>query len=298
MTSFIKAAEIWLPSSSGRFLTLGEAEYGDLTEFAQSSSEMVFALGEGLPGATWKAQTPLLWTDLTDPHFRRSEQAGRAGISCGLSIPIMAGEFVLAVVVLFFGSEPDLVGAVEIWQQSEENTSELKLLDGYYGELERFEWVSRRLAILKGRGLPGTAWAQERPLIMADLGQTNSFLRARNAAECGISVGLAIPVYQPDGRVQVVTILSAKGTPIAHQFELWVPDINRESLKFDSGHSQSIEDLNKYYADQRVVRGEDTLGDSWQSGRPILIKGDDGPRQLVLPLVRRGVLDAMVRLYF
>ncbi len=296
MKLFIKAAEIWLPDRSGHFLTLGSAEYGDLKEFAAASAEMAFTIGEGLPGQTWAAKHPLLWTDLNNDHFQRSELAESAGIACGLSIPIFAGEFLLGVAVLFFGKNNGLAGAVEIWHQSDTSPIELKLLDGYYGDLERFEWVSRRLTLLKGRGLPGAAWDIGRPIIIGDLAKSNTFLRSRNAAECGITTGMAIPFSYGD-KVEVVALLSARGTPVAQQFEVWVPDGRHQNLIFDAGFSSSGEDLSSQYQTQNVAKGDGVLGDAWQGGRPLLATVD-GRRQLVLPLIKHGMLVAMVRLVF
>ena len=139
MQQFVKAIEIWVPSSTrGMSLVLGSSYYGDLEEFKKASEAMVFDFDHGLPGKTWAQGEPIVLTDLTANYFQRAEAATQAGIFCGISIPVFCGEFLQAVVILFCGGGKDSVGALELWENNNGSNSELKLVDGYYGELERF----------------------------------------------------------------------------------------------------------------------------------------------------------------
>ncbi|MCG8312843.1 MAG: GAF domain-containing protein [Pseudomonadales bacterium] len=297
MNLFLKAAEIWIPDKSGRLLTLVSSEYGELDEFANVSSDMTFSLGEGLPGQTWQQKVPLIWTDLSNSYFQRSEIAQQSGITCGLSIPIIFGEFVNAIVILFFGSSSGEGGAVEVWYNHDGSHNELKLLDGFYGDLERFEYVSRRLTLMRGRGLPGVAWETEKPLVIGNLAESNTFIRARNAAESGITTGMAIPLNFGDEGVKIVTFLSAMGTPIALRFEVWLPHNERSRLLFHSGFSITGDDLQERYRDEAFNKGEGLLGGSWLSGQPVLEQVGDF-RELAIPLIQQGQLSAIVRLIF
>ncbi len=298
MKSFVKAAEIWQTGPEGDRLHLSTSYYGDLIEFAEASKDMGFAYGEGLPGQTWAQARPLVWTDLQTDAFLRSESAKRAGIACGLSIPIFAGDFLLAVLVLFFADDEDVTGAVEVWGNRGSET-ELKLVEGYYGVLERFEWVSRRLTIMRGRGLPGGAWGDGKPLIISDLGQSSAFLRARNAAESGITTGVAVPFSYGVSDTQVLTFLSARGTPIARRFEVWVPDTEGKRLVFETGHTEAGEDLHSIYRDVSFAKGHGTRGLAWLTGRPSISSpaegADDGPLVL-LPVIDDCRLVAVVGL--
>ena len=297
MNLFLKAAEIWVPDKSGGFLNLVSADYGELDEFANASSQLTFSWGEGLPGQAWQLKTPLIWTDLSNSYFQRTVVAQKSGITCGLSIPIICGEFVTAVVVLFFGASAGEGGAVEIWYNHEGSHNELKLLDGFYGDLDRFEYVSRRLTLMRGRGLPGIAWETAKPLILGNLAESNTFIRARNAAESGISTGMAIPFRVNGDDFMIVTLLSAAGTPIALRFEVWLPHNERSRLLFHSGYSVTGEDLQDRYRDAAVNKGEGLLGGTWLSGYPILAKSQ-GTRELAIPLIQNGELSAIVRLVF
>lgn len=300
MELFIKVAEVWQPDASGRALRLCSGYYGSLTEFEATSKIMSFVYGEGLPGQTWAVKRPLVWTNLDDDVFKRSEAAKQAGIKCGVSIPIFVSDFLLAVVVLFCGRSDDVKGAVEVWANQESSDMELKLSGGYYGKLERFEWLSRRLTVMKGRGLPGAVWASGRPMIMDNLGESSSFLRARKAAEAGITTGLAIPFFDADLNVQILTLLSARGTPIAHRFEIWSVDSEKDALVFEDGYCVSGVNLADEHKDKQISFGMGRLGEVWRSGRPVIVEEnsvDMAVRKLViLPLIRNAKLQSIVTL--
>jgi len=300
MSLFIRAAEVWQPDKSGHFLVLTSSHYGELAAFRDASQSMGFAYGEGLPGRTWAERRPLIWTDLDSEHFRRSDEAKRAGFACGLSIPVFAGDFLLGILVLFCGSDPELSGAVEVWHNPYQSNHELKLADGYYGNLERFDWISRRLTMLRARGLPGRAWDLNMPVLMHDLPNSNSFLRARNAAECGITSGLAIPFSYTGDEVQIVNFLSTISTPIAHRFEIWQPDIDNRYLLFKTGFSANGSDLEARYKDSESIRGQGALGEVWLSGRPLVELSDPvaGERTAYLPYIINGKLHSVISLVF
>ena len=305
MNAFITAAEVWALDDSGRYLTLKSSHYSGHTakrseDFHSVSQAMRFAIGEGLPGETWVQRRPLIWTDLTAPHFLRRELAEIAGLACGLSIPVYAGEFLLAVVVLFFAAPNRISGAVEVWQNRDYYDSELRMVDGYYGGLERFEYISRALTIMRGRGLPGRAWSESSPIIMTNLASSDGFIRSRNAAECGMTTGLAIPFFNTGRDVQVVTFLSTEHTPAANCFEVWRPDESHRYMLFDRGYCAAGTDLKTLYRGKAYDRGESSMGQVWLTGRPLVEKVDepDGEACLYLPFIVDGLLKAVVKLVF
>ncbi|MEZ5451506.1 MAG: GAF domain-containing protein [Thiothrix sp.] len=303
MQLFIKSAEIWVPDGSYLSRELYSSHYSDASEFETISKDIRFAYGEGLPGETWKAGQPLIWTDLDNGSFKRAEAARNIGLVCGVSIPVFAGDFLLAVVVLFCGKGDEASGAIEVWGNADGSARELKLVEGYYGDLERFEWISRRLAIMRNHGLPGIAWETGQPFMMRDLGSSGTFLRAHNAAEAGITTGLAIPFSIFEGGVRILTFLSAKGTPIARRFEIW--SVEGKGLALVSGHAESGVDLLEQYAGVLVAKGEGELGKVWLTGRPRIafVTGNsslDGgeERALMLPVINAGRLVSVVVLAF
>ena len=305
MHYLIKGAEVWTLDESGTNLELNSFYYSGQSDqsmqaFKGASESMRFGIDEGLPGQTWAERRPLIWTDLSVPHFKRRELAEIAGIACGLSIPVYAGEFLLGVVVLFCARDEDIFGAVEVWQNRDSYDNELRLKDGYYGSLERFEFISRALTILRGRGLPGSAWSQRSPRIMTNISEAEGFIRARNAAESGINTGLAIPFFYTGRDVQIVALLSTDSTPAANRFEVWKPDEGHSYLLFDQGYCSAGSDLHAEYRGKAFDRGESTLGQVWLNGRPFVEKSElnDQNGTVYLPLIDGGLLSAVVKFVF
>lgn len=303
MTYFIKAAEVWEPELGGQTLALSSAHYGDFqvgdfSEFREASQWLRFSIDEGLPGKTWAQRRPLIWTDLSIAHFKRKELAEIAGLVCGMSIPVFAGEFLMAVVVLFFADGNQESSAVEVWQNRDYYDNELQLNGGYYGNLEKFEWVSQRLTILRGHGLPGTAWKMGGPTIMTNLGESGSFLRASHARECGLTTGLAIPFCYTERDVQVVTFLSSLETPVARRFEVWRPDAAHRYMLFSNGFCSEQSDLKARYRGIGYARGESFTGKVWLTGRPLVDSIDDSERGIFIPFIVNGTLQAVICFVF
>ncbi len=296
MEQIVKAIEIWVPGARQPVLELGSAYYGDVGDFKRTGEAITFAYDQGLPGKTWASGRPIILPDIRSTDFQRTEAAMKANIVSGIALPFYSGEFLQAVAVLFFGGGRDVVGAMELWQTVRDSDTELRLVDGYYGDLDKFEWVSRRLTMKRGRGLPGSAWELGKPLIIEDLGQSGTFLRASHAEAAGITTGLAIPFDYTEPEVQILTLLSAKGTPIARRFEIWMPNEDRTRLQYDSGHCISGTDLALEYAGTAIIRGEGPLGQAWLTGRPsvVAIPAGEGQALIVLPIIKDASLASMV----
>lgn len=296
MNQFIRAAEVWTPDNKGGGLELSSYFYGNSEEFAKTSLEMTFAFDEGLPGKTWSGRKAIVMTDLSDKTFKRAEVAKLSGISCAISIPVFCGEFLRAVLVLFCGYSDEVQGAVEIWHNQQGSSNELQLLNGFYGTLDEFEWISRRLTIMRGRGLPGVAWDEESPVIMEDLASTSSFLRAKHAAKAGITTGLSIPFFETRNKVEVLTLLSAQGASLAKSFEIWMPDSESDTIKYDQGFSFVGENLAETYQGLSFAQGEESRGYCWQTGLPVISisKENENEALVNLPVTSRGLLKAIV----
>lgn len=297
MSQFLKAIEVWRPSALDGRLHLASQSYGEQSVFAMLSTGISFGYDEGLPGVTWAEKRPLLWTDLESSEFLRAETVAKLGIVSGMTLPVFAGEILLAVVTLFFASEDEATGVVELWKNSESDDNELQLEDGFYGSLTRFEWVSRRLSVVRGSGLPGGAWELQRPVVLNDLAENRNFLRARNATEAGVMTGLALPYFDPRGDTQVCTMLSTEKAPIARRFEVW--RLEKGSLRFDSGQCSTEVDLKALYRGVRFAKNEDVLGKIWLTGIPLVrdysaeIDGEQHAA-LYLPQFVNGRLRAIV----
>ncbi len=214
--TFIEVAEVWVPE--GDRLVLGSGNYGTLAEFAAVSGEESFGRGEGLPGKAWAEARPVVLKGFEGSYFKRTEAARAAGLTSAVAVPVFAGAELKAVLVVLCGDDADRTGAIEVWK---EKGGLLTLDDGYYGAAKHFEWVSQHTQFPRSQGLPGGVWAAETPMLMRDLGSGYRFIRAESAGQAGLTTGLGFPVPVPGGKAFVVTLLSARGTPIARRFELW-----------------------------------------------------------------------------
>ncbi|HUO54347.1 MAG TPA: GAF domain-containing protein [Rhodoblastus sp.] len=214
--TFIQVAEVWAPE--GDRLVLSSGNYGELSDFAAVSGQQSFARGDGLPGKAWAEARPVVLKGFEGSYFLRAEAAKAAGLTSAVAVPIFAGDVLKAVVVVICGDDENRVGAIEVWR---EDSNLLRLADGYYGAAKHFEWVSQHTQFPRGQGLPGGVWAAKAPMLMRDLGSGYRFMRADAAGKAGLTTGLGLPVPAPSRAAYVLTLLSARGTPIARRFEIW-----------------------------------------------------------------------------
>ncbi len=239
MKTFIRVVELWVPDRTRTRLEFGGSLCSaEFSEFKAVSENALFAYDEGLPGKAWAAGHPVILTKFADSYFKRTDEAIEAGLTCGVALPVFAGEFLMAVMVLFCGDDEKHVGAIELWHNDAEVSHEMGLVDGYYGTADMFEFNSRHTKFPRGFGLPGRTWKAGMPLIIKDLHNSKGFLRWEEASEIGINCGVGIPYTTGNDQTWVMTFLSAQATPIAKRFEIWVPDQTRSALVFHSGHAR------------------------------------------------------------
>jgi hypothetical protein len=235
MENFIKATEIWVPNEGKTELTLQSGLYEDKKELEEYSKTISFAYNDGLPGKAWALKQPIVLTNLEESFFQRTELVQSLGLTCAIAMPIFTGEYLKAVVVFLCGDDKEHAGAIEVWRASRDRRKEMELVNGYYGTMEDFAWISKSIKIMKGQGLPGNVWKSKEPIIMKNLGESATFMRAKKAAKEGITTALAIPAWVEEEDGYVMTFLSAKGTPIARRFEIWVPNSETRTLHFKDG---------------------------------------------------------------
>lgn len=99
---FAKIFEIWLPDASGTALERGAGFYGRLGGFlSQEDQRAIFAKGSGLPGQVWESKTPRILSPLDEQSgFARYQAAQSAQLGVAIGIPVIAGNEVVAVVLL------------------------------------------------------------------------------------------------------------------------------------------------------------------------------------------------------
>lgn len=306
MKTFIKVTEIWIPDKGRTQLEFGSGLYGALTDFKNASEQQHFAYDEGLPGKAWAAGHPIVLTRFEHSYFKRTTAAQKAGLTCGIALPIFSGDFLLAVVVFLCGDDEEHAGAIEVWCNDPANRQSLQVLDGYYGTLEHFENISKQVNMPKGQGIPGLAWATGMPVLMEDISKVNEFSRSADAQQAGITTGLGIPVVNSDEQIYVMTFLSAKATPIAKRIQIWIPE--GKQLVCQQGYSKSSNDLAEIFETITVSKGVGALGRVWLTGMPIItgnleaseynLELDSLSSMLAIPVIEKGRLKAIVTFLF
>jgi hypothetical protein len=307
MKTFIKVTEIWIPDKDRTQLEFGSGLYGELIAFKADSEHQKFAYNEGLPGKAWAEGHPIVLTKFEHSYFKRTAAAKNAGLTCGIAIPVFSGDFLMAVVVFLCGDDGDHAGAIEVWSTHAPSENKLTVMDGYYGTLQHFEAISRQFNIPKGQGLAGLAWESGLPILIDDISKADTFIRAGDAKEAGISMGMGIPVSDNPGQPYIMTFLSAKATPIAKRIQIWIPDPLGKQLICQQGYSKNSNNLAEIFETQTVDKGVGALGRVWLTGMPI-ITGNHGPdynpeldnlsSMLAIPVIEKGRLKAIVSFLF
>lgn len=273
--TFIEISEIWVPE--GDRLVQAGGNYGGYGEFAAASGRESFAKGEGLPGKAWQEARPVVLKQFDGSYFKRTEAARAAGLTSAVAIPVFAADTLKAVLVLLCSDDDVRTGAIEVWAETD---GLLMLEDGYYGAARHFEWVSQHTHFPRGQGLPGGVWAANTPMLMRDLGSGYKFIRADSAGRAGLTTGLGLPVPVPGGRTYVLTLLSARGTPIARRFELWDARASRVGVNKEAVLADGIcaregplwdEDNPK-----RIAAWQGHIGKVLGTGLPVVEQGGAG----------------------
>lgn len=256
-TPFVKATEVWAPAPNTDELQFVSGSYGALDAFRDASTRHRFGYGLGLAGTAWSARRPVLMrTD--DVSFERPEAAAAAGITCAIAIPTFAGDLLTGVVVFLCGDEESNVGAIEVWRCDTTRGHDMTLSDGYFGRLDRFEFIARHTSFRRGTGLPGLVWESGAPVLMHELGRSGQFVRSAGAGEAGISTGLGIPAGPDADDRYVIAFLSSSSTPIARVVEIWRRD--GDDLVFGEGFHEGGTDLAERHRGVRIRARQGTIG--------------------------------------
>jgi adenylate cyclase len=99
--------EAWIPSSDGQVLKCALGRYASdlsFSEFRQTSCQLSFAPGVGMPGRIWLSlQSEWIDDVSTAPEkvFLRSQIAANVGLKAAFGVPILADNQVLAVLIFY-----------------------------------------------------------------------------------------------------------------------------------------------------------------------------------------------------
>ncbi len=316
-STFIKAAELWLPSGDGSLLELRGSAFGSAKRFESLSRSMCFGRGEGLPGRAWDVGKPVLLRDFTGTDFRRADAARQAGYSCAIALPYFREQAIAGVLVLFCGHDVTASGTLELWHHDARITSDMTLADGAYGaDMQDFEAMSRDTYLPRGCGLPGLAWQRGESVFLEDLAAApGRFLRAEFAKQAGLLRGLALPVGSRLDDCHVLTFLAGAQLPLAQRIERWVADEARTSLRRDHAFSELHGGRSSVSATLAIAANERPSGSSivqaWRDGVPVISEqptAEEGAPAaaaaaigatalLAIPVVWEGLVAEVLALY-
>ena len=242
MKTFIRAIEVWVPSADRTMLEFGGGLYGDGDRASRrSAATLCFGRGEGLPGQAWEQGRPLVLKDFEGSYFRRTAAAHAEGITCGIAVPIFAGDFLTAVLVIFCGDDAAHAGAIELWHNDPERVARHDARRRLLRHAPPTPSSSSRAAPASAaapacRAWPGSGAAgvlrgprHSGPASCAPTAPSRSASTAasRCRARCR------------GDEHYVLAFLSALDTPIARRFEIWKPDAGRARLRLDGGFCEA-----------------------------------------------------------
>lgn len=96
--------EVWMPSSEGKVLERSDIRHSARADLLSRDTATVSPLapGEGLAGRAWQTKQPVWVPDVADdPRFSRAAHATALGLRSGVSIPVLAADETVAVLVFY-----------------------------------------------------------------------------------------------------------------------------------------------------------------------------------------------------
>jgi hypothetical protein len=158
------------------------------------------------------------------------------------------------------------IRVAEVWTPDGDN---LQLAGGEYGALSDFAEVSRTTSFAKGQGLPGRAWAEQRPIVMSTLGEAG-FVRSEAAAEAGLTSAVAIPVFAGSELKAVLVVMCGVNADQAGAIEIW--EDRNERLRLDDGYYGHAESFAAASREMSFGHGQGLPGGVWAANTPILLR--------------------------
>ena len=305
--TFIEVTEVWTPDPKTGVLTLSSGIYGGLDGFEAVSGGESFAKGEGLPGKAWAEARPVVLKGFRDSYFKRTEAAEEAGLKTAVAVPVFSGKTLKGVLVFLCADDDGRTGAIEIWKADAEPGAVMKLDDGYFGAATHFEWISKRTQFPRGQGLPGGVWAADAPMLMRDLGSGYRFIRSESAGKAGLTTGLGVPVATPSDADYVLTLLSARGTPIAGRFEIWdvIPGRGGKGPEATLVDGLCEREGALWGEPRKAIAWQGPIGQALGADAPVALGGDKAAglpagfeAVVAMPLHHKGDLAHVVAWYF
>ena len=164
------------------------------------------------------------------------------------------------------------IQATEVWVP---DPSGEKLIrgDGVYGPLKAFDSASADHGFARGKGLPGRAWAEARPIILRDVRGDPQFRRAEAAKAAGLTAAAAVPVFSRDTLKGVLVMLCAEDAARVGAIEVWRgDDAPGGRMRLDQGFYGGAKAFQDMSEGVEFQRGQGLPGGVWAARAPMLIR--------------------------
>ena len=163
-------------------------------------------------------------------------------------------------------SEQTFIRVAEVWTPDGDN---LQLAGGEYGPLSAFAEASQKTSFARSEGLPGRAWAEQRPIVMSTLSDSG-FVRSKAAAEAGLTSAVAIPVFAAAELKAVLVVMCGADPDHAGAIEIWQD--RDEKLQLDDGYYGHAESFAAASRQMSFEHGQGLPGGVWAANTPILMR--------------------------
>jgi hypothetical protein len=195
------AIEVWCGDPANlQALHIMDGYYGTLDYFENVSRTAKMHKGEGLPGLAWQSGMPVLIEDIADAKdFIRLADARQAGISTGLSIPVLKNLEQAYVMTFLSAKATPLAKRIQIWIPEGQR---LICQTGYSKTSNELAAMFESISVEKGVGALGRVWLTGMPVITGDIENPTY-----NPELDNLSCMLAIPIIAEGKLKAIVTFL-------------------------------------------------------------------------------------------
>ena len=159
------------------------------------------------------------------------------------------------------------IQVAEVWVPDGET---LKFAVGDYNGLDSFQEASRQTSFAKGEGLPGKAWAEERPVVLKAF-DGSYFKRTEAAKEAGLTSAVAVPIFNGDTLKAVLVVLCADDEHRIGAIEAWTESVDG-MLMLEDGYYGAAEEFAFVSQHTHFPKGQGLPGGVWAAQAPILIR--------------------------
>jgi hypothetical protein len=133
----------------------------------------------------------------------------------------------------------------------------LVLYSGNFGDHADFAALANRESFARGEGLPGQAWAEARPVVVKNLGESN-FKRRDAAKAAGLTSAVAIPIFAGELLKAVLVALCGDDESHVGAIEVWRE--RNGAMSLDDGYYGAAKDFERLSQNTHFPRGRGLPG--------------------------------------